>query len=330
MKFLSNKSFIQRLIILLLIVFAGYAISMVFFSFYLLAKSGLDNNLFNEYLSQSMSNAGMIRLMQFLNSAFIFIIPPFIFTYLFNDNSKTYLNLHMPKPAHIILAILSIIVAIPLINLLVTWNESLKLPEFLTGIETWMRESEKNAGEVTEKILSGTSISILLVNLLIIAIMPGIGEEFFFRGLLQKIFLNAFVKKQSENSKRIKWSNHLAIWVVAILFSAIHLQFYGFIPRMLLGVWFGYLLYWSGSVWVPVIAHITNNSLSTIFSFAENNKYINDDPNVIGIGETYWLSIISSVLILLITLYFFKTKRKSDTSGFNQQGLQNPEFNPEE
>ena len=330
MKFLTNKSFIQRLIILLLIVFAGYAISMVLFSLYLLAKSGLDNNLFNEYISQSMSNAGMIRLIQFLNSAFMFIIPPFIFTYLFKDNSKTYLNLHMPKPAHIILAILSIIVAIPLINLLVTWNESLKLPEFLTGIETWMKESEKNAGEITEKILSGSSVGILLVNLMIIAILPGIGEELFFRGLLQKIFSNAFQKKHSYDLKRIRWSNHLAIWVVAILFSAIHLQFYGFIPRMLLGVWFGYLLYWSGSVWVPVIAHITNNSLSTIFSFTENNNYINKDPNVIGIGETYWLSIFSSVLILLISLYFFKTKRNFRSSGLNNDETHSPELNLEE
>lgn len=330
MRFLTNKSFTQRILILLLIVFAGYAISMALFSFYLLAKSGSDTKLFNELLSQSMSNAGMIRLLQFLNTAFIFIIPPFVFTYLFKDKSKTYLNLQMPKPNHIIVAILSIIVAIPLINLLVTWNESLKLPEFLSGIETWMKESEKNAGEVTEKILSGTTIVGLLINLLIIGIMPGIGEELFFRGLLQKIISNAFGRNRVGKTKSIKWSNHLAIWTVAIIFSAIHMQFYGFIPRMLLGVWFGYLLYWSGSVWVPVIAHITNNSLSTIFSFAENNNYFNEDPNVLGLGETYWLSIISSVLVLLITLYFVNTKRNPETTHSNQQGISAPEFNTEE
>jgi membrane protease YdiL (CAAX protease family) len=330
MRFLTNKSFTQRIIILILIVLAGYAISMALFSFFLLAKSGMDNKLFNELLLQSMSNPGMIRLLQFLNTTFIFIIPPFAFVYLFKDKSNTYLGLKAPKPAHILLAILSIIVAIPLINLLVTWNESLRMPEFMSGIESWMKESEKNAGEVTEKILSGTNISSLLINLLIIAMMPGIGEELFFRGLLQKIFTNAFANKKKDEIRRNKWSKHLAIWAVAIIFSAIHLQFYGFIPRMLLGVWFGYLLFWTGSVWVPIIAHITNNSLSTIFAFAENNNYINEDPNIIGIGETHWLSIISLVLILIISLYFVNAKRNPAASGFNQNGLRNPELRPEE
>ena len=238
MRFLTNKSFTQRIIILILIVLAGYAISMALFSFFLLAKSGMDNKLFNELLLLSMSNAGMIRLLQFLNTTFIFIIPPFAFVYLFKDKSNTFLGLRAPKTAHILFAILSIIVAIPLINLLVTWNESLRMPEFMSGIENWMKESEKNAGEVTEKILSGTNIGSLLINLLIIAMMPGIGEELFFRGLLQKIFLNAYVNKKPEDKRRKTWSNHLAIWTVAIIFSAIHLQFYGFIPRMLLGVWF--------------------------------------------------------------------------------------------
>jgi len=234
-------------------------------------------------------------------------------TYLFRDNLQKYLSLNLPKPMQVVFAILSLVVAIPLINFLVNWNEGMHLPAFLNDIETWMRTSEDAAAKVTEKLLSGTAWIDLISNLVIIALMAGIGEELFFRGLLQRMFTDLIKgNKDVVSKKRLAWSKHAAIWVIAFIFSAIHLQFYGFIPRMLLGVWFGYLLLWTGSIWIPIIAHFTNNALSTIFSFAENRGLLSVNPDIIGVKETSWYCFISILLLACCVVFFKKSQKESD------------------
>src|SRR5690606_2422366 len=119
----------------------------------------------------------------------------------------------------------------------------------------WMKVQELQMEKITEKILQVTSFSGLLLNLLVIAIIPAIGEELLFRGCLQPVFH--------------RWTKniHIAIWITAIIFSAIHVQFYGFIPRMLMGAVFGYMLYWGRSIWLPIIAHFINNATAVIYTF---------------------------------------------------------------
>jgi hypothetical protein len=234
-------------------------------------------------------------------------------TYLFRDNLQKYLSLNLPKPMQVVFAILSLVVAVPLINFLVNWNEGMHLPAFLNDIETWMRTSEDAAAKVTEKLLSGTAWIDLISNLVIIALMAGIGEELFFRGLLQSMFTDLIKgNKDVVSKKRLAWSKHAAIWVIAFIFSAIHLQFYGFIPRMLLGVWFGYLLLWTGSIWIPIIAHFTNNALSTIFSFAENRGLLSVNPDIIGVKETSWYCFISILLLACCVVFFKNNQKESD------------------
>lgn len=177
----------------------------------------------------------------------------------------------------------------------------------MSEIEIWMRSSEEAAAKLTEQLLSGTSWTDLVANLIIIALMAGFGEELFFRGLLQKLVSDHFYNHSDETkAKRQKWTKHATIWIIAFIFSAIHFQFYGFIPRLLLGAWFGYLLLWTGSIWIPIIAHTTNNALSTIFSFAETRKLLLFNPETPGTNDTEWFSLISLLLIICCAAMFKK------------------------
>lgn len=300
----SVKSFFNRVLLLLLVLAGSSVASTIFYVFtiYLLSLTG--HGSFDSISQRAAGHPDMIRVLQAFTTIFFFIIPPFFLTYVYKEKNSTYLSLKKPSLKHAGLGILSLIVAIPLINLLVAWNESMHLPAFLSEVELWMRNAEDSASRITELLLSGTTYLDLVSNLFIIAILAGIGEELFFRGLLQSLITGLLNKEN-------RYVIHISIWIVAFLFSAIHLQFYGFIPRMLMGAWFGYLLLWSGSIWVPIIAHATNNGLTAIFGFLENKGIVILETDIIGTGNTLWLSILSVVLMTGIVLLF----KKGDTPG---------------
>lgn len=165
----------------------------------------------------------------------------------------------------------------------------MKLPGFLKGIEDWMLRKELEVGNLTKQLLVMNSISVLLVNLLMFVVIPAFGEELIFRGCLQKIF------------KRLTGNYHIAIWITAIIFSAIHVQFYGFIPRMLLGALFGYLLVWSGSLWLPILAHFMNNAIAVITAYIYQQKGISldklDQPDPVS-GSVYLISLVATSALL--------------------------------
>ena len=140
----------------------------------------------------------------------------------------------------------------PVINLLGLLNKQMELPAFMAPIEEWMRAQETLAEQLTTILLSSDSVWVILANLIVIAVTAGITEEFLFRGALQRV-----IGKWTSNP-------HTIIWIAAILFSAFHLQFYGFLPRMILGACFGYLLYWSKSIWISVFSHFVNNASAAI------------------------------------------------------------------
>ena len=138
----------------------------------------------------------------------------------------------------------------------------------------------------------------LLFNLFMIALLPAIGEELLFRGVIQRIFTG--------------WtrSNHWGIWISAILFSALHMQFYGFIPRMLLGVLFGYLLVWSGSMWLPITAHFFNYGIVVIGIWLIDRKLLSSEFETIGsTNGSYYLAAISLALVLLLMFLIRKENR---------------------
>ena len=166
----------------------------------------------------------------------------------------------------------------------------MKLPEFLWRIEDWMKETEDQAARLTESFLNVDSSGGLIINLIMIAIIPAIGEELFFRGLLQRLIAEWF-----KNA-------HIAIFLASFLFAAIHLQFYGFLPRMILGVLFGYLFYWTGSIWIPIFAHLLNNGSAVIISYLVNRGQVSSGYEDFGATENVFL-ITGSILFTAGLLY---------------------------
>lgn len=255
--------------------------------------------LINNNAEYSADNIAFLKYLQIIQSIGLFIVPSVILAFLFGNNASKYLKVNVvPYPQGIILAISIIIIASPLINVIGEFNSKMVMPEFLSGVEKWMRESEDAAGEITKLFVNTTTISGLLVNILMIGIIPAIGEELLFRGVIQRIFTEWFK------------SYHWGIWISAILFSALHLQFYGFFPRLILGASFGYLLAWSGNLWFPIIAHFINNTIAVFAYYFYNKGIINFDPDKIGTNSEYQIvALISLILMIFLFWAFHKVDR---------------------
>ena len=214
------------------------------------------------------------------------------------------------------------IVAQPGINMLATWNEGIRLPAFMSEIEQYFQDMEASARELTEMLAASPTIGTMLLNLVVLAAVPAIGEELSFRGVLLGL-----IDGDTTLGARISPSRrtHIAVWVVGIIFSLIHFQFYGFIPRMLLGVVLGYLLVWTGSLWVPMVAHFTNNALVVLLYFAEEHFAINSESlESFGTGATAWAGWLSILLSLLLLLWLVRNavqKRSSAPHPANPAGV---------
>ncbi|MDD3077745.1 MAG: CPBP family intramembrane metalloprotease [Paludibacter sp.] len=237
------------------------------------------------------SNIQLMKISQLVESIGLFVIPPLLLAYLWNEKPAEYLYLKATsKATDYLLVIILMIVAIPFINLLGNINQQIALPEFMSGIEQWMKSTEEQLADLTEKIVNVHSLGGLSFNLLVIALVPAIGEELFFRGTIQKLF--------TERGKI-----HTGIWIAAIIFSTFHMQFYGFIPRMLLGALFGYLLVWGKNLWLPITAHFTNNAFAVIFYYLKYNGVKVPDIDTIGTGSTLWLGIVSGVIATILFIF---------------------------
>jgi membrane protease YdiL (CAAX protease family) len=177
-------------------------------------------------------------------------------------------------------------------------NLKLSLPQAFSGIEEWMRRAEEGAELVTKMFLGVSTWQALLFNIFMIAIIPAIGEEFIFRGILLKLLRQWF------------GSVHAAVWLSAFLFSAMHMQFFGFLPRLFLGLVLGYMFVWSGNIWVPVFAHFFNNAAAVIIYFLHYNERINIEIEKFGTGPDMFLYGGASVLLVIVLFTFFRNYEK--------------------
>lgn len=205
------------------------------------------------------------------------------------------------------------LIGIPFLNQLIYYNEQLSLPASMAGLEASMRSMEESAAKVTNLILSATSVGSLISGILIIGVLTGLAEELFFRGALQRSLTAYAPMKQ--------WS----VWIGAVIFSAVHLQFFGFFPRLLLGAFFGYMLYSTGSIWPGVFAHALNNSLVVMTEWIGHRSGSDySDAQQWGVAETGcpWIAL-ASLIALGIFLYFcydyFFTPAKKSTDATNNR-----------
>ncbi len=185
------------------------------------------------------------------------------------------------------------IIGMPALNQLIDWNNGVHFPKALSDLEQSLRNMEEAAANSTAVILEGTSLGTLISGVLIIGILTGICEEIFFRAGIQRL-LSA--------TGMAPW---LAISLAAVIFSALHFQFFGFFPRLILGAFFGYLYYMSRSIWLPATAHALNNSLVVIFAWLQNRGSALPGIDTIGVDKTGFPAFaISSAISVIIFLYF--------------------------
>jgi hypothetical protein len=301
--FLETSSPLAKILFSLFIAFAGFIFMLVIAIIIAIPVFHADvSQIFNA--SSDLSNAKniiIIKYLQLFYSIGLFVIPPFVLAWIFQGNAFEYLKLNRKSGSkNIIIVILLIICCVPITNLITEFNARMQLPSVFYNIEHWMKESENQAGKIIEAFLRVNTPMGLIVNLFIIGLVPALGEELLFRGILQRLFSDAL--------KNI----HLGILITSILFSAMHVQFYGFIPRMLLGMMFGYLLIWSDSLWLPILAHFINNSMAILFDYFSKLHKVNPDLEQLGTTRgTLIFSIISAVLVFNLLLLFYRNNKKN-------------------
>ncbi|MBI5218248.1 MAG: CPBP family intramembrane metalloprotease [Bacteroidia bacterium] len=281
-------------------VIIGFALGMMIFKINLLNAPSVFSDFSNP------QNIALLKYFQAVQSVGLFVAPPFIIALMFDKTGLSYLRFNIKiKLLSFIASVLIMIAAIPLINALMNINSHLALPDFLSKVELYMKDAENKAQLITQAFLNVNSLAGLAVNLLIIAVIPAIGEELLFRGVFQRIF--------------IEWTKnvHVGILIASVLFSAFHLQFYGFLPRMMMGVALGYMLVWSGSIWLPVAAHFINNAAAVILSYLVNVKILSPDIETLGMSQDSLTFVILSILTVAGFLFsiYLQEKRKREPAG---------------
>lgn len=285
---------LSQLMFSIFVVIASFMVFMVLSLIAAIPLFGLESMLSIPTIEE-MDNPESIRVLKYfqvVQSIGVFIFPPFILAWLFHGKIAEYLSLNKPVNFTSVFLVFTLsFAASPFVNFIGGLNQNMQFPEWLSGVENWMRNAEDKAAEITEAFLKVETAGGLAFNIFMIAFLPAIGEELLFRGVIQRIFTN--------------WTRnyHWGIWISALLFSALHLQFYGFVPRMFLGVLFGYLLVISGSIWLPIIAHFINNGLAVIMMYLIDKQMLNPELEEIGsTTDSYYMAAISFMLIFAILL----------------------------
>lgn len=237
-----------------------------------------------------------VRIATVLQDIFLFIIPAVATAAIICCQPGQFLQIDTSvKIKWFVLAFAVLVCSIPAMNMLISWNENIQLPENLQSIANLMKESEQNAQMMINTLVGGSTWGSLIITLLIVAVLAGFSEEIFFRGTIQRLLITGRVNA------------HVAIWITAFIFSAIHFQFFGFFPRLLLGAFFGYIMRWSGSLWPAVFAHIANNTAAGTTMWMELKQNVPFALTTIGshsdsnMTDTY--IVVSSIIISAIFIY---------------------------
>lgn len=230
-----------------------------------------------------------LKFMQAVSQIGIFVLPPLVFVSITQQMSlQRYFKFNKVKnPSTYLWATIGVFTIIPFIGVLTSWNMQMELPGSLEGLENWMKTSEESASQIMKAFLNVSTLSGLWINIFIIAVLPAVGEELLFRGGIQQVLSKSGLNK------------HLAIIVTALVFSAFHMQFYGFLPRFVLGLMLGYAFVLSNSLWIPVLMHFVNNAFSVVVSYFYYNGMLDVNYDQIGLTE----KLIPVMLSVVLTIY---------------------------
>jgi hypothetical protein len=227
-----------------------------------------------------------LKLLQAVLTIVIFLLPALVFAYLSDKRPMQYIGLKNPVPARFWwIGIVLMLLSFPLASWLNQVNQHLHLPAFMKSTENALRSAEANANELMEAMLDMKKPTDLASMLIIVALLPAICEELFFRGVVQRLFIQIFQRP---------WTG---IIITAILFSAFHGQFLGFFPRVFLGILLGAICWYSGSIWPSILAHFINNAMQVILVY-KDKAFITKDPEI-----SPMIIIFSAIAVAGITWY---------------------------
>ena len=242
-----------------------------------------------------------ILLMQGVGSAIGLIFLPLWYLKFTEDRgAKVFFKDENQWPLLVLIVLITVICLGLAISPVAEWNAAIQFPEWMNGFGQWAKETEATAAALIKMITSNLSPLDFAFTFIVIAILPAIGEELLFRGLIQTEFIRA-VKNP-----------HAAILITSVLFSAIHFQFMGFVPRLLMGVCLGYLYFWSGNLWISILAHFFNNGLQVTGLYLYQRGMISFD--VESTDSAPWPLVAAGVLILLLSMLYLKKYFESRTN----------------
>lgn len=284
---------IQLLLVMMWVAFFG---GLSFISIILVVQSGgeLETSLGNDFLDKLSQAGGQVILL---------LLPAIIMVYLFSKSPQKYLKLvQLPKASVVLVGILALFAFLPFVAQSMEWNKAIPLPD---SIADAVAKSEIQMAKMYESFLETKGFGTMLLNLAIIAFFPAICEEFLFRGVLQ----NAFIKAVSSHWK------HIAIILTSLIFSIVHVQFSGMLPRFFLGLLLGYSYYFSKNLLVPIILHFVNNGSIVVLTYLYSNKLVDIDPQSTDSLPITGTIAATAVFILLGYLFIRLTKKDFKLDG---------------
>jgi membrane protease YdiL (CAAX protease family) len=284
-----------QLVILILILIAAMFMGTLIGVAVALAITGMDAI---KQITQMQFNSPQVHnalwIIQLCGTTLPLFLTPVFFSYVIVRDPDDYLKPHFEFTPLLLLIVLALaFFSNPLLEVLSNINQKMQLPHALQGVQKWMRDSEDENEKVSNAMMLMPTVTSLIGVVLFVGLLTAIVEEFMFRGCMQTVLFN--------------WtkSNHAAIWITATLFSAFHLEFFGFLPRLMLGVFFGYFVAWSGSVWTSVWAHFVNNATAVIATYLFQHKMIAYNPDE---AHRFNYAVFAfSLLITLLLLFIYRS-----------------------
>ena len=236
-----------------------------------------------------------LKAAQVITTVFMFLLPPVLLAITERTKIKVFYGFKKPQLFTLLIVFLIMACSLPLMEWLSVANQKMVLPEFLKPVENWMREKEDAAMKMTVLLLTIKDVWDFLINIGMIALLPAISEELLFRGGVQRSFQKMFNNP------------HVAIWVSAFIFSAIHMQFFGFFPRLILGAAFGYIYLWTGSFWYAMLAHFLNNAYAVCVAWYLQLHHIplSEADNSTNFK---WYGYLISLILTIFLFQYLKKK----------------------
>jgi membrane protease YdiL (CAAX protease family) len=301
MDFIQKKRQENRPIVQLLMIvayaFAGVTVCSIIAFIVVFAMHGME--LFNnpEILTGGVAKyRPVLQIFLFAQSVGLFLVPAFMLSLTEGQRINGFYGFKRPNVSLLVIVLLIMMVSMPVMEWTAAFNQKMVLPDFLKPIENWMRKSEDDLMKTTIFLLKMNNVGDFLINIFLIALVPAVAEELMFRGAIQRSF------------GRIFNNPHVAIWFSAFIFSAIHMQFYGFLPRFLLGAGFGYLYFWGGSLWYAILGHFLNNAYAVCGAW-----YMQKNNIPLSKGEELhfaWYGYLISFILTILAFLFFKQQNE--------------------